>query len=108
VVHGWCKLNADGAAKGNPEKARVGGLIRDEHDKWLGVRKSILEVDSKVVSPSIDRTSLVAMGRFLEIFVLRVIKIGQLHRNMYIAMGTRVNDDTWQVIICLLISHHVI
>ena len=33
---GWACLNTDGAAVGNPGRARCGGLIRNERGEWLG------------------------------------------------------------------------
>lgn len=30
------KINTDGASKGNPRLAGVGGLMRDDGGKWLG------------------------------------------------------------------------
>ena len=34
-LEGWCKLNTDGAASGNPGLAGCGGIVRDEHSGWL-------------------------------------------------------------------------
>ncbi|CAL1373186.1 unnamed protein product [Linum trigynum] len=33
--NGWVKLNVDGASVGNPGLAGAGGIIRDEHGKWV-------------------------------------------------------------------------
>lgn len=32
---GWCKLNTDGACKGNPGIADCGGVLRDHHGTWI-------------------------------------------------------------------------
>ena len=32
----WACLNTDGVAVGNPSRAGCGGLIRNEHEEWLG------------------------------------------------------------------------
>ena len=32
---GWCKLNVDGASKGNPGAAGAGGLLRDQSGNWI-------------------------------------------------------------------------
>ncbi|KAL0421826.1 UNVERIFIED_CONTAM: hypothetical protein Slati_3205500 [Sesamum latifolium] len=32
---GWCKLNGDGASKGNPGPSGAGGLIRDNHGRLV-------------------------------------------------------------------------
>ena len=34
-LEGWCKLNTDGAASGNPGLAGCGGIVRDEHSGCL-------------------------------------------------------------------------
>ena len=35
LCDGWYKLNSDGSALGNPERASDGGLIRDSRGRWL-------------------------------------------------------------------------
>ena len=34
--NGWCKLNTDGASRGNPGLATAGGVMRDENGEWQG------------------------------------------------------------------------
>ena len=34
--NGWCKLNTDGASRGNPRLATAGGVMRNENGEWKG------------------------------------------------------------------------
>ena len=35
LIRGWFKLNTDGSAKGNPDWADAGSLIRDHEGQWV-------------------------------------------------------------------------
>ena len=47
---GWMKLNFDGASRGNPGKAGIGCIIRDETGNWIAKRSKTLAMTSNNIA----------------------------------------------------------
>ena len=47
---GWKKLNFDGASRGNPGKAGIGCIIRDESGNWIAKRSKSLDMASNNIA----------------------------------------------------------
>lgn len=52
-MDGWAKANFDGAAKGNPGKARCGGVLKDSIGNFMGVVATPLGVQTNHVAEAV-------------------------------------------------------
>lgn len=47
---GWTKVNTDGACKANPGMAATGGVMRDNHSKFIAAYASFLGPQTSVIA----------------------------------------------------------